>query len=149
MGAFGPLIQGYSQYQAADFEAKQAGANADLSATRAAYAEQRGAAEAGRLRSEGSQLVSEQKVALASSGVDISTGSAPNLFASTRAQSEQDVQTARSNAAMEAWGHRVEEAGYRAQRKIARRNSVLGPLSSVIGGYSNMASQNASLLKGG
>jgi hypothetical protein len=136
-------ISAYSQYQSSQFEAAQAGANANLEAIKAGYAEQRGASEAGRLRMEGSQTISAQKVALASSGVDPSSGSALNLFSTTRALSEQDAQTAKSNAAMEAWGHRVDEQNFRVQRRIAKRNSVLGPLSTVLGTAGQIAGLSA------
>lgn len=132
-------ISAYSQYQSAKFEEEQANANAQTAATSANRAEAVGAAEAGRLRTEGTQVISQQKVALASGGVDTSSGSAMNLFATTRATNELDVQTTRHRAAMEAWGHRVEEGQYRAQAKIARRNSVLGPLATSIGTIGQMA----------
>ena len=136
-------ISAYSQYQSAKFEEEQAKYNATMAATSANRAEAVGAAEAGRLRTEGTQLISQQKVALAAGGVDTSSGSAVNLFSSTRAMNELDVQTVRHKAAMEAWGHRVEEGQYRAQAKIARRNSVLGPLSTLIGTGGQMAGMYA------
>lgn len=132
-------ISAYSQYKSGQFAAGVADSNAKLSEASAANAEQRGAAEAGRARMEGSQVISQQKVALASSGVDTSSGSALNLFSDTRALSEQDALTAKSNAAMEAWGHRVQKEESKARAKIERRNSVLGPLSTIIGGAGKIA----------
>lgn len=136
-------MSAYAQYQAGRFEEDQAKANAQLAEASAASASARGATEAGRLRTEGTELISQQKVALGSNGVVTSSGTALNLFASTRGQVELDAQTARHNAALEAWGHRVEKEQYKAQAKIARRNSVLGPLSTIIGTAGQIAGMKA------
>jgi hypothetical protein len=139
--AVSTAVQSYSQYQAARFEAETNGLNAGLARASAANAERRGAAAAGQIRSDASQFISEQKVAVSADGID--TASAAGLFASTRALSEQDALTAKHNAVLEAYGHRIEEAQYRVAAKMARRKSALGPLSTLASGGAQMGAFKA------
>jgi hypothetical protein len=128
----------YGEYQKGEAEAKAAQQQAEFERGAAADALQRGAAEAGKVRTAGSQLIGENKAALAGSGVDVQSGSAAAVLADTRAQSELDVGTVRSNAARAAWGHDV-QAGQldyaarnaRYQAKLAMTGTFLGTASSV------------------
>jgi hypothetical protein len=130
-------IKAYSEYEAGQTEAKVADANATLAEHSAADALQRGAAQAGQIREKGAQVASEQKVALAASGVDPS--SAANLFATTASGAELDALTARNNAAKRAWGLDVEAAGQRTRATLARRRSYLGPLATALGTFGQVA----------
>jgi hypothetical protein len=132
-------VAAYSQYQAGQSEAKVADANARLADRNASDVRQLGAAQAGQLREKGAQVEGEQKVALASSGVDVSSGSAANLFATTASTAEVDALTARNNAAKRAWGFDVEAATDRARASLARRKSFLGPLGSILGSAGQIA----------
>jgi hypothetical protein len=132
-------VKGYSEYTAGQSEAKVADANAQLAERGAADALQRGAAEAGGARAKGDAVASEQKVALAANGVDVSSGSAPNLFATTSSAAELDALTARNNAAKRAWGYDVEAESQRVRATMARRRSVLGPLGTALGTAGSIA----------
>lgn len=63
-----------------------------------------GAREAGRVRQQGGQLIEEQKVAYAASGVDPTQGTPASVMADTRLMSELDAQTLSNNAFREALG---------------------------------------------
>jgi hypothetical protein len=133
LGAVTAGFKPFTEFQAGQTQADIADANAKAADMRAGYAEQAGGAEAGRVRSEGTKVIGEQRAALAANGVDVSSGSAVNLFSSTRAASELDAQQARVNGALDAWGYRQQADTQRAQAQLARRNSVLGPLGGLIG----------------
>lgn len=139
----GAAIKAYSEYKQGQADASAAEVNARNAAKRAAYAEQIGGSEAGAIRSEGSRVIAEQKVAMASNGVDITQGSAPNLFASTRAAAELDAQKAKANAALEAWGHRQDAAVSEWQAASARQRSVLGPLGTIVGAGADVGAYKA------
>lgn len=130
-------LKAYSEYSSGQAEAKVADANATLAERSAADARQLGAAQAGQLREKGAQVASEQKVALAASGVDPS--SAGNLFATTAASAELDALNAKNNAAKRAWGFDLEAEGQRTRASMARRKSYLGPLGSVLGSAGQIA----------
>jgi hypothetical protein len=130
-------LQAYGQYQSSKFEEEQAGANARLAGASAADATTRGAANAAEIRAQGTRALEDQKLSVATGGVD--TASAASLFAGTRQATELDSRTATYNASLEAWGHNVEKEQYLAQRRMAKRQSVLGPLSSLVGTGAQMA----------
>lgn len=71
---------------------------------------ERGRAEAGRIRSSGAQLVEQQKVAYAASGVALDTGTPASVMASSAGLSEKDALTAENDAAAEVWGYRMQSA---------------------------------------
>jgi hypothetical protein len=124
----------YAQYQKGEAEAKAAQMQANSERAASADSLQRGAAAAGRARTEGSQLVGENKVALAAAGVDVQEGSAAAGLADTRSQSELDVGTIRTNAAREAWGHDVQAGQLDYAAKNARYQGRLGAAATFIGG---------------
>lgn len=136
-------VQAYGQNQASNAEAADAEQNAEIGRLRAGDALARGAAAGGQIRAEGSQQVGAQRVATAAGGVSVRSGTPVNLFSSTRATAELDAQTARSNATREAWGHQVGEAQDRTKAAVARRSSVLGPLSTLVGSGAQMGSMYA------
>lgn len=91
-----------------------------------------------RHRIDTRRLIGSQRAAFAGSGVDISDpDSTPvNVFADTAALSEVDALAIRSNAAREAWGHRVGAGDLRARGEIAYRegkNKAIGTLLSTGG----------------
>jgi hypothetical protein len=108
--------------------------------------QQRGAAEAGRIRSSGSQLAAAQKVAYANSGVDASVGTAADVQASTAALAELDAQTAKNNAALDVWKFKQQKTQARDTAKAARSandretaGAVLGGIASWTNGIASMA----------
>jgi hypothetical protein len=139
--AAGAALKGYSEYTAGQTDAKVADANVELARRSAADALQLGATQAGQIRAKGTQVASEQKVALAASGVDPS--SAGNLFASTAAESELDALTAKNNAAKRAWGFELEANAEEVKATMARRKSYLGPLGTVFGAGGQIAGMKA------
>jgi hypothetical protein len=131
-------LKAYGERESALFEAEQAGVNARLAGASAADATTRGAANAAEIRAQGTRALEDQKLAVATSGVD--TASAASLFAGTRQTTELDSRMATYNASLEAWGHNIEKEQYLAQRRMAKRQSVLGPLSSLAGTGAQVAS---------
>lgn len=129
----GNIVSGIEQSQAAGQSAAQARRNAIRSEFAAQDAEQRGAAEAAQIMSKGSQVISESRVALASSGIELDSPVAKNVVSTTRAYSALDAATARSNAAREAWGYRSEAGEYRLAAKQASKKSMLTPLVMFTG----------------
>lgn len=100
------------------------------------------AGDAGRLavqkiRMSGSQLIAQQKVGYAASGVAIDTGTPAAVMASQRALVELDALTAENNAARQAWG-------YKLQREQSKRNlqrTLEGKNREVIGSALSGAGQ--------
>lgn len=144
----GAAISAYSQYEAGQANAKAAEAQAAGERMQAARVEQVGANQAGRVRMAASATASEARTQLAGSGVDVSSGTAPNLFGQSAAAGELDAQTLKQNASLEAWGHRTTAAQFDEQAKVARRNSYLGPLGSALSAGGSIAGYKANLGSG-
>jgi hypothetical protein len=113
--------------------------NQQLAEQAGADASARGGQQAGRIRMQASQLAARQRVAFANSGVDITTGTPVQVAAGTAAMGELDAQTARNNAAREAWGYEVTAARYGQQAQLAEQQRVRGLLSSVAGSGGEVA----------
>lgn len=104
----------------------------------AADALQRGAIESGRLRSMGSDMIARQQVGYANSGVDPTIGTAANVQAGTAAAAELDAQTAKNNAAAEAWGFDQHRAQAYDQLKAKNDESIRKGVGSILGGGGQM-----------
>lgn len=81
----------------------------------------RGAVEAGRIRSMGSRTIAAQRVAYASTGVDVGQGTVLDVLGSSRAISELDALTAKNNAARAAWGFAQDAQNLRRTGQYARQ----------------------------
>lgn len=128
-------VQGVSQasQQAEEGKVQQsiANYNANVAEQQALDAQRRGIMEAGERRAQTRQQIGRQRTALAASGVDVSSGSALDIFADTAAYGELDAQTIQSNAMREAYGYRTQSSNQRFQGSVAnqagrnRANSTL------------------------
>jgi hypothetical protein len=124
----------------ADVQAKQLEQQARLQFQAATYAERRGNARAGRTRMAGSELIGENKARLGGSGVDLQSGSPLAALADSRMLNELDAQAVKSNAAMEAFGHRSQG------RMLLQQASDIQYMTSVgsfLGGASQIAGASA------
>lgn len=105
----------------------------DVAVAQAADAYQRGAQKEGIVRMEGSRSIAEARAGAAQSAIDVTSGTAADVLAEKRMFSELDALTVRSNAAREAWGHKVEAAQFETARKAAKKQGEYGMLGSFLG----------------
>jgi hypothetical protein len=145
-GALGGLVQiGMTQWAAsekaqaatADQAEEEAGLNFD-----AAQAQRQGSLEAARMRALGTQMIARQKTAYAASGVDTTSGTPLAVMADTRLMSDLDAARAENDAAVEAWGYRLQKE--KSRRNLQRTYDSLN--REVIGG---ILSGTASLISSG
>lgn len=116
---------GEAQRRAAEEQAKLADFNAAVADTQAKDAELRGQMEENKFRSGVRSLIGEQRAGFAASNIDVGYGSAVDTQADTAMLGELDALTIRTNAAREAWGHRVEATDLRKRAEIARKEGVM------------------------
>lgn len=115
---------------------RQAAYNSTLAQIAATDAESRGATQAGLVRTQGSKVVGAENAAFGASGVDVQSGVAQNIEASTQAMSELDARTAIRNSSMEAFGFKSQAAQFNqqgAQAKAAADNQATGSLLTGFG----------------
>lgn len=143
MGAMS-LAQGYSQGTAAkaqgDYTASMYRVNRSLAGEQGKMAKAQGDIEAGQMDEEGRQELAKQRVAAASTGANVNTGSAIELQSDTKWQSKQNQITIKNNAWKQAWGYQVQGIDYGMQADLsemagtnAYRNSLLTGGMQAIG----------------
>lgn len=130
----GALGSAFGQYQAGQYNSDVARFNERIARMQARDAWERGLEAVGRHRQSVRKLIGSQRAALAAQGVDVNDGSALAVQQDTIALGEQDALTIRNNAAREAWGFRVQAAGYRSAAGMARREGMFGAAGTILGG---------------
>lgn len=143
--AIGSFYSAKSQKSSLKFQAAMAEINAQLAESSAQQAMYRGEREVGALTLKAGMLKGRQRVALAANGVDLGTGSAAEIQASTEVMKEIDSNTIKSNAVMEAWGHRTQSVNARNESLMARSTAGgISPFGSAVGSLLGSAGQVAS-----
>ena len=136
----GPIFDAASSYSSSKAQKQGLRAESTIARENAALAEQQGRNEIdlGRgqieqLQQQGAQFESTQKNIMADNGIDISTGSAIDILASTRQQVAADTNTLRANAALSAWGHRVNATNLTNQANMASASAKnISPLRNAV-----------------
>lgn len=136
----GGLIKGVASKQAADANAATMESNAVLAHAAGVDSLARGGQEAGRARMRGTSREASQVSDYSASGIDIRSGSAADVISSTEAVSEFEAQTAKSNAAREAWGYESRASDLRRQAQYTRQEGNMAEVTSILGGVVSGAS---------
>ncbi|HHR0945539.1 TPA: hypothetical protein ACS286_005709, partial [Klebsiella pneumoniae] len=80
-----------------------------------------------------SAFKSSQINALAENGIDVTQGSAVDLLASTEMLAQGDIDSIKYNAALQSWGHKVQETNFRNQAENYRvAAKSIRPLTSTL-----------------
>lgn len=127
------------------FEANMARINARIAEIGARSALDRGQKEVAGLTLQAGQLKSRQRAAMAANGIDLGTGSAAEVQASTDLMKELDKQTLEANAVRSAWGYRTEAANLQSaammkEGSAAGINPLMAGASSLLTGATQVAS---------
>lgn len=143
LSAGGTAYQIYSDEKQADEEEKAAKKNKFTSYLMASDAMMRGEQAAGQARTEGTQIIGEQRATFGASGLDVGVGQPAKLQAETRLLSELDAAILRSEAARDAWGYKVQGMEYgalasatsNAARRKRNADAVAGAGSTLVTAY--------------
>lgn len=135
----GGIMQGGAQKRAAYSNALTLESNATLADAGRADALQRGAQQEGRARMKGTATEGSQTADYGASGVDVHSGSAADVGASTEAVTELDAQIAKNNAARQAWGYQVQAQDMRRRAAYERNTGDMAEETSILGGVTQGA----------
>jgi hypothetical protein len=116
----GSLTEGQAKEYAAYYSAALLERNAQLARLAGADAIVRGAVDESLQRRATTATIGKQRTAYAASGVQVDSGSAQDVIASTRGEGEFQAQTIKNNAARAAWGYEEEAQGMEGQARLAR-----------------------------
>lgn len=126
VAAYGMVQQGKTAQQVADNNAKMAEYAAQ-------DAQRKGEEDAMAVQRKAAALKSNQRVALAANGLDLSYGTAADLQDQTDFFAQSDAATARTNASREAWRLRAGGQQELAMGEAARTNANLSAAGTLIG----------------
>jgi len=148
VGAVGSLISGFGQKKMANYQAAVAGINAQVAQQNADYTR-----AVGEVKTEEEGMAARGKLgairaALATSGIDLTSGSAARVQESEEELGAYSQALIRSDAAKRAYGYEVEKAGNIAQSNMyktagsqAALAGEIGAFGSILGGVSSVSSK--------
>jgi len=116
----GSAIQAGGGIGQANAQADALNQQADYANNAADHAEARGEFQVQRIRRELHRITGTQRASYAGQGVVVSDGSALEKQMDTAGLAEEDVMQAQNNAALEAWGFKVQAYNYEYQADAAQ-----------------------------
>lgn len=147
VGAAGSIFSGMASAAAANGQAAAYKAQAKAMKYQAQSEANAGSTESGIKLDQGKRMVGQQVTALASNGVDISSGTPGEIIADSASAVNMDVAAIRHN-----WQDRANLSLYNAKiaklnaqtaqqnAKMAMIGGVVGALSPIVGGFTNTSS---------
>jgi hypothetical protein len=129
----------YAARESGKFSGRMAEAQASMNNKLAADAKARGEADVAAQRALTDAQIGEAKAAYASGNIDIGGSSAGDTFAGIAWKGAEDAARIRHNAALEAWGYKVQSQQALAQAKADQNAAQMSMYSTILGGASQMA----------
>lgn len=125
--AIGSYYSGRIQKINMQHQAEMAKINARISELGAQSTLMQGQRQIGALTLQSGQLKSRQRAAMAANGIDLGTGSAAELQASTDIMTQIDANTIEANAVRAAWGQRTQALNF--QNEALMQSATAGAIS--------------------
>lgn len=142
--AIGSYFSAGMQKSNLKFQADMQEISARMSERSAQSALQQGQRQASAISLRAGHLKSSQRTAMSANGVDLGTGNAAELQASTDIMKEIDMNTAEANGIRAAWGYRTQAVN--AQNEALMKRASAGSISpfgamgsSLLGGATSVA----------
>jgi len=143
------VASGVMSYQASREAADQAKLNASHNAAMLAIQEKQVKAiadrEAGKVRLQGQKVKGMQKAITAASGIVVNDGTGLDIQGETEYNILEDIETIKTNAALEAWGLRTQATASLIQGQQQAQQLRMQGTASLIG---SVASAGATMYKG-
>lgn len=144
IGAISSVSSAYAQSQALKansyYQAGVSKLNAQLADMKSEDAIDRGGIQARDYQKEVDNMISDQRVAYGSQGIDVNFGSAADVQQQTREQGAMNVLKIKNNAYLEAWGYKSEAINDTAQGKFTQVSGDANARNTLITGGMNSLS---------
>lgn len=137
-GAVGSIQQGQAAKAAGNYNAEVADANAAQAKNNATIASQSGDEQAGMQEQKTRALVGAEEANTAASGIDVNSGSAVDVRASSTDLGMLDAITVRSQATREAYGYNTQAASLSNQATVDRAEGEASESAGVINAGSTL-----------
>jgi len=143
--AFGSYNLGNAQKSVLNYESSVATNNATLANYQANVAQQVGDQQLNDSELRTAQLFGTQRATLGANGVDLGSGSANEVLASTKYMGERDALTIQNNTANQVWGYKTQGQNYTSEAAAdsATANAInprMAAATSLLGGAGIVAS---------
>lgn len=135
------VLSAASTYQQGQVAKQVAANNATMAEYAAQDAERRGEETVQKIQRDASRLSGAQRSMMAARGLDITSGTPAEILDQTDFFAQTDVNTARNNAAREAWSTRAEGRNALAQGRAAASNANLQSFSTLLGTAGSVANR--------
>jgi hypothetical protein len=139
LGAAGSLYGGMAAQQQANYQAEVAKNNSKIAEMNAARATVRGGIDAQMKDAEYAQLLGQQEVQQAASGVAVSGRSQIRARNATRMYAAGDRNTITENAATENYNYRVDATNMKAEAKAAKASGKAAMIGGILGAVGSIA----------
>ncbi len=149
-GAVGGAMQYDALGKSGQFEQNGLEKKAQYEDWRAADALQRGDLEAAKSGVSNRNIIGNQRVGYAAQGVDVNTGSAADVQASTAGVGAMDRATIKTNAWRESLGYTQEADNLRTQKELSRMSTENQQKQTILSsglGFLNTGAKGLSYLK--
>ena len=142
----GSMNAAEAQRNAYDYQAQVARNNAITAEQNAKLAQEQGAQDEQNQRLKAAAFYSDQRAQLAANGIDLGTGSAADLLATTKFMGEHDALTIRDNAARKAWAYRTQSQDFSTDASFksaagSNINPMMAGATSLLTSASTVASR--------
>lgn len=132
--AIGSYYSAAAQKTALQGQAAVADINARIAELGAQSALYQGQQQVGALTLKAGQLKSGQRATMAANGIDLGTGNAAEIQASTDIMKEIDANTLTANAVRSAWGYRTQAVNFENEALTKRATAgTISPFGSAVG----------------
>lgn len=140
VSALGAIQQGQAQSNAAKYQAAVDRNNSILAQRAAADAVERGKEAEATQRRKTTITLARQRAAVASSGIELDTGSPLDILGDTAQFGELDAQTVRGNTERERLGYEAQGSNFRASAGLNDMKASSAKTAGLIGGASSLLS---------
>lgn len=136
--AVGALVSANAKKQEGKVQSDLYKQNAQLSEYQKQFAIEEGEYQVGQIRRERNQIIGSQRAMAGGSGLLVNKGSALDVQMDTAMLAEEDIQQARYNAKLKAWGYQVDanqQKWLSKKAKQAGNQAAVGGLLSSAGSF--------------
>lgn len=154
--AIGAISQGNANSAYAKYSAEVARNNSTIANQNANYATAAGETKAYDQAMKARAAAGALRASLGANGLDVNSGSALDVQVSDREIGQTDVERERSNAALKAYGYRVQASNYEAESKLddaqagyEKQAGYIKALGGTLSGLSSVGSKWSALQTSG
>lgn len=145
ISAIGAATSAVAQGQASSYQSQVAKNNQQIAGQNANYAASQGAQQVNQEAMQVRGQIGQQKAAQASSGLDVNSGSAVDVRASTAQLGQQSIANVRNSGARQVYGYTTQGQNFGEQAAMDQAQADQAPVSAALGATSSLLSSSSGI----